>query len=75
MATSGTVPLGSLGQTGRVSMFTFLKLLVVIVLVVAGVVLLFGVVTFLAGALWTVIKLALLVGIIVIVVMWLMKKK
>ena len=56
-------------------MFTFWKLLVIAVLVVAGVVVLFGLISALAGILWTIVKLALLAVIVVAVALWLLRKK
>ncbi len=44
-------------------MFTLVKLLVVVVLVAALASVLFGLISFLAGALWFVIKIAILIAV------------
>ncbi len=55
-------------------MFTLLKLLVIVVLVVAAATVLFGVVSFLAGAVWFVIKLLILAAVIYAIFRFLVRR-
>jgi hypothetical protein len=56
-------------------LFTFLKLVAVVVLIVAAVVLLFGIVGFLAGLFWTLVKFAILAGIVALIAWLVVRKK
>jgi hypothetical protein len=56
-------------------MFTLLKLLVIVVLAIAGVVVVFTVIGFLSGLLWTLVKLAVLAGVIYLAARLLLSKK
>jgi hypothetical protein len=55
-------------------MFTFWKLLILTVLVIAALVVLFGLIGFLAGVAWLIVKLAVAAAIIYFVVRFALRK-
>lgn len=56
-------------------MFTFWKLLVLAVIGIAVIVVLFGVVTALAGIVWFLIKLAIVLALVYLVIRYVLRKR
>ena len=67
--------MGLMEQSKSSSMFTFWKLITVLVLVIAAIWIIFGIVGVLAGIAWTIIKLAIAVAIVYLAARYLLRKK